>query len=131
MRFRTHDIEKAPADDLVGTQHIGIASNAVHATHSLTESTKNIHKFLRSDGLLMMLEMTETVYWIDMIFGLLEGWWLFDDGRQHAISHESRWERELQSVGYGHVDWTDGNRPENNLQKIIIALASGPSTQIS
>ena len=126
ISFRTHDIEKAPNDDLVGTQHIIIASNAVHATHSLTESTKNIRKFLRPDGFLMMLEMTKTVYWIDMIFGLLEGWWLFDDGRQHAISSESYWEGELQSVGYGHIDWTDGNRPENDLQKIIIALASGP-----
>ena len=130
MKFRTHDIEKPPADDLIGTQHIVIASNAVHATRSLTESTKNIHKFLRPDGFLMMLEMTETVYWIDIIFGLLEGWWLFDDGRQHAISHQSRWKRELQSVGYGHVDWTDGNRPENNIQKIIIAMASGPRYDI-
>lgn len=126
IKFRAHDIEKPPANDLAGTQHIIIASNAVHATHSLTESTNNIRKFLRADGFLMMLEMTETVYWIDMIFGLLEGWWLFDDGRRHAISHQERWERELQSVGFGHVDWTDGNRPENNLQKIIIALASGP-----
>ena len=126
MTFRTHDIEKTPTDDLVGTQHIIIASNAVHATHSLTESTKNIRKFLRPDGFLMMLEMTKTVCWIDLIFGLLEGWWLFDDGRRHAISGESSWEKELQSVGYGHIDWTDGNRPENDLQKIIIALASGP-----
>lgn len=126
MKFRAHDIEKPPDDDLLGTQHIIIASNAVHATHSLTESTKNIRKALRPDGFLMMLEMTETLYWIDMIFGLLEGWWLFDDGRRHAISHQSRWERELHSVGYGHVDWTDGNCPENNIQRIIIALASGP-----
>ena len=124
MKFRAHDIEKPPADDLIGIQHLVIASNAVHATHSLTESTKNIHKFLRPDGFLMMLEMTETLYWIDMIFGLLEGWWLFDDGRRHAISHQSHWEREMQSVGYGHVDWTDGHRPENKTQKIIIALAS-------
>ena len=126
MKFRAHDIEKPPANDLLGTQHIIIASNAVHATHSLTESTKNIRKALRPDGFLMMLEMTETLYWIDMIFGLLEGWWLFDDGRRHAISHQSLWERELQSVGYGHVDWTDGNYPENKIQRIIIALASGP-----
>lgn len=126
MSFRTHDIEKVSNNDLIGTQHIIIASNAVHATHSLTESTKNIRKFLRPDGFLMMLEMTKTVYWIDMIFGLLEGWWLFHDGRQHAISSETYWEGELQSVGYGHIDWTDGNRPENDLQKIIIALASGP-----
>lgn len=125
MAFRAHDIEKPPADDLVGTQHVVLASNAVHATHSLTESTKNIRRFLRPDGFLMMLEMTQTVYWIDMIFGLLEGWWLFDDGRRHAISHESRWERDLHSVGFGHVDWTDGHRPEVKLQKIFIALASG------
>lgn len=127
MKFRTHDIEKAPADDLLGTQHIIIASNAVHATHNLSESTKNIRKALRPDGFLMMLEMTETVHWIDMIFGVLEGWWLFDDGRRHAISHQSRWERDLQSVGYGHVEWTDGNCPENNIQRIIIAMASGPN----
>jgi malonyl CoA-acyl carrier protein transacylase/acyl carrier protein/SAM-dependent methyltransferase len=125
MKFRAHDIEHVPADDLIGTQHIVIASNAVHATHSLTVSAKNIRKALRPDGFLMMLEMTETLPWVDIIFGLLEGWWLFDDGRWHAISHQSHWERELQAVGYGHVDWTDGQLPENQIQRIIIAMASG------
>ncbi|KAL8784611.1 MAG: hypothetical protein Q9213_003866 [Squamulea squamosa] len=125
MKFRTHDIEKPPADDLAGTQHIIIASNAVHATHSLCESTKNMRKLLRSDGLLMMLEMTGQMYWVDMIFGLFEGWWFFDDGRTHAVTNELRWEKDLQSVGYGHVDWTDGQRPENKVEKLIIAMASG------
>ncbi|KAJ5641292.1 hypothetical protein N7490_005292 [Penicillium lividum] len=126
MSFRVHDIEKEPAEDLIGTQHLVIASNAVHATHSLTISLKNMRKMLRPDGFLMMLEMTQTVPWVDIIFGLLEGWWLFDDGRTHAITHESRWEKELHSVGYGHVEWTDGHLPENKLQRIIIAMASGP-----
>lgn len=126
MNFRVHDIEKEPAEDLIGTQHLVIASNAVHATHSLTISLRNMRKMLRSDGFLMMLEMTQTVPWVDIIFGLLEGWWLFDDGRKHAITHESRWETELHSVGYGHVEWTDGHLPENKLQRIIIAMASGP-----
>ncbi len=125
MKFRTHDIEKPPADDLLSTQHVVIASNAVHATHSLTTSTMNIRKFLRPDGFLMMLEMTGTMYWVDMVFGLFEGWWLFDDGRTHAVTNESRWERDLQSVGYGHVDWTDGVRPENKVERFFIALASG------
>ena len=125
MKFRVHDIEKPPTNDLVETQHVVIASNAVHATHSLGESTKNIRKFLRPDGFLMMLEMTDTLYWVDMIFGLLEGWWYFDDGRTHAVTHESRWEKDMHSVGYGHVDWTDGQRPENKVEKLIIAMASG------
>ena len=125
MKFRAHDIEKAPADDLIGSQHIVIASNAVHATHNLCDSTQNMRKLLRPDGFLMMLEMTGTLYWVDMVFGLFEGWWFFDDGRKHAVTHQSRWEKDLQAVGYGHVDWTDGQRPENELEKVIIAMASG------
>ncbi|KAI1102926.1 hypothetical protein F4804DRAFT_353299 [Jackrogersella minutella] len=125
MKFRAHDIEKVPADDLIGTQHIIVASNAVHATHSLRVSGSNIRKALRPDGFLMMLEMTGTLYWVDMIFGLFEGWWFFDDGRTHAVTHELRWEKELQAVGYGHVDWTNGARPENKCEKLIIAMASG------
>ncbi|KAI8635190.1 putative polyketide synthase [Xylariaceae sp. FL1651] len=126
MKFRTHDIEQAPEPDLEGTQHIVIASNAVHATHSLCGSTANMRKLLRPDGFLMMLEMTGTLYWVDMIFGLFEGWWFFEDGRTHAVTDELRWEKDLQSVGYGHVDWTDGQRPENKKEKLIIAMASGP-----
>jgi acyl transferase domain-containing protein/nucleoside-diphosphate-sugar epimerase/acyl carrier protein/SAM-dependent methyltransferase len=126
MKYRVHDIEKTPSDDLLGTQHIIIASNAIHATHNLMKSTENVRKALRSDGFLMMLEMTSPVYWVDLIFGLFEGWWLFDDGRQHAIAHQTVWERGLKSVGYGHVDWTDGNSPELEVQRVIIALASGP-----
>lgn len=126
MKYRVHDIEKVPANDLLGTQHIIIASNAMHATHNLEESTKNVRKALRQDGFLMMLEMTSPVFWVDLIFGLFEGWWLFDDGRQHAIGHQTLWERIMRSVGYGHIDWTDGNSPELEIQRVIIALASGP-----
>lgn len=122
MKFRAHDIEKEPAQDLLNTQHIVIASNAVHATHSLTESTGNIRKALLPNGILMMLEMTGTLYWVDMIFGLFEGWWLFDDGRTHAVTNESQWKTALSSVGFGHTDWTDGARPENKVEKLIMAM---------
>lgn len=126
MKFRVQDIEKPLPNDLIGTQHVIIGSNCIHATHNLTKSTTNIRQGLRPDGFLMMQEITEPVYWVDIIFGLFEGWWFFDDGRQHAIADQSIWERDLQSVGYGHVDWTDGHRPEVNFQRVFIALASGP-----
>jgi len=126
MRFATHDIEKPPSHNLVSSQHLVVASNAVHATHSLSVSLRNIHKLLRPDGVLLLLELTEKQQWLDLIFGLLEGWWLFDDGRLHALSNEQHWRRELHAAGYGHVDWTDGGCAENRLQRIIIATASGP-----
>ncbi|KAF9768315.1 hypothetical protein IL306_014406 [Fusarium sp. DS 682] len=124
MRFAIHDIEKPPAEQLKGN-HIIIGSNAVHATRNLVASAANLRTALRPDGFLMMLEMTESVPFVDIIFGLLEGWWLFDDGRKHAIIDAEEWERNLVSAGYGHVDWTDGALPENTFQKVIIALASG------
>ncbi|KAL9084716.1 MAG: hypothetical protein Q9165_007964, partial [Trypethelium subeluteriae] len=128
MRFAVHDIEKAPAEELHG-QHLVVSSNAVHATHNLMTSLTNIRKALRPDGFLMILEMTESAPFIDLIFGLLEGWWLFDDGRKHAIVTAEHWERELHAAGYGHVDWTDGSLPENVYQKVMIALASGNQSE--
>jgi hypothetical protein len=74
MGFQRHDIKNAPALDLVRTQHVLIASNAVHATHSIAESTGNMRQLLRPDGFLVMLEMTGTLYWVGMIFGLFKGW---------------------------------------------------------
>lgn len=125
MRFRVHDIEREPEEDLVGSQHIVVASNAVHATKSLRRSTAAIHQFLRPDGFLVMMEMTRPLPWVDLIFGLFEGWWLFDDGRNHALTHEERWDEELKAAGYGVVDWTEGQRQESEIQKVILATAAG------
>ncbi|KAL5358616.1 hypothetical protein BJX96DRAFT_173608 [Aspergillus floccosus] len=124
VQYRLHDIEKEPADDLIGTQHIIIASNAVHATSNLQESARHIRRALRPDGVLLMLEMTRPQFAIDIVFGLFRGWWVFNDGRNHAITSEQRWEKDLHAVGYGHVDWTDGHSAEVSVQRVIFATAS-------
>ncbi|KAI0165341.1 hypothetical protein GGR52DRAFT_558385 [Hypoxylon sp. FL1284] len=126
MKFAVHDIEKSPAEELKD-QHIILASNAVHATHNLAVSLRNIRQALRPDGFVMLLEMTEAIPFVDVVFGLLEGWWYFDDGRKHAVVPVAHWERELRAAGFGYVNWTDGNLPENAFQKVIMALATGSS----
>ncbi|ROV98483.1 hypothetical protein VPNG_08530 [Cytospora leucostoma] len=124
IKFRVHDIETEPVSELQGTQHFVIASNAVHATKSLCGSTENVRKVLRPNGFLILMEMTRPSYWVDLIFGLFEGWWNFEDGRRHVLAHETRWETDLQAVGYGYVDWTAGERPESEIQKVILAAAN-------
>lgn len=126
MKFKVVNIESPPDSQLVHSQHIVLATNCVHATRNLEVSTRNIHHILRQDGCLLLLEMTEQVPWVDFIFGLLEGWWLFENDRQHALQPARHWKKILTSVGYGHVDWTEGGRPEANIQRLIIALASKP-----
>ncbi|KAI1288309.1 putative polyketide synthase [Xylaria venustula] len=125
IKFAVHDIEAPPSSDaLFNSQHIVIASNAVHATRSLAVSTTNIRKFLRPDGFLMMLEMTQTLPWVDVVFGPLPGWWSYDDGRTHATVSETQWARVLHTAGYGHVQWTGGVSPEASIQRLILATAS-------
>uniref|UniRef100_A0A8H7NLY2 Carrier domain-containing protein n=1 Tax=Bionectria ochroleuca TaxID=29856 RepID=A0A8H7NLY2_BIOOC len=124
MKFKVIDVEKEPPADLVGSQHLILSTNCVHATRNLKISTKNIHTMLNPSGALLLLELTKPLYWFDLIFGMVEGWWLFEDGRDHALAKPEYWQKVMTSVGYGHVDWTDGNRPENEIQRLILATAS-------
>ncbi|KAJ5634594.1 type I iterative polyketide synthase [Penicillium herquei] len=125
MEFKALNMETEPDAKLLQSQHIILATNCIHATRNLSISLKNLHRILRPDGALIMLEMTEQVPWCDFIFGLLEGWWLFEDGRDYVLQPPTYWEKVLQSVGYGHVDWTEGDLPESRIQRLIIAHASG------
>ncbi|KAL4869560.1 hypothetical protein BDV12DRAFT_196187 [Aspergillus spectabilis] len=129
VRYCVHDIEKPPGEELQAQYHIIIASNAVHATSNLQNSTRYMRQALRADGVLMMLEMTKPVFAIDLVFGLFHGWWVFNDGRTHAITSEQRWEQDLHAVGYGHVDWTDGQSNEVSVQRVIFATAGGRQRQ--
>jgi nucleoside-diphosphate-sugar epimerase len=126
VKYRVHDIEKPAPEDLVATQHLVLASNAVHATHDLNQSTAHIKQFLRPDGVLLVLEMTSPVIFLDLIFGLFEGWWMFNDGRNHAVTSPATWDRCMKNVGYGHVAWTGGSRPETNIEKLIMGMAQAP-----
>ena len=122
VRFRTHDISKAPPSELLHSQDIVISTNGVHATPDLCESTRHIREVLRPGGFLLLLEVSTNLPWFDLVFGMLEGWWLFDDGRTQVEADERTWERSLKGAGYEVVEWTIGQRPEASLQRIFIAM---------
>ncbi|GFG20482.1 polyketide synthase [Aspergillus udagawae] len=124
MRFAVQDIKKPVSEEFAGQQHIVIASHCIHATRSLTDSTRNIRQALRPEGFLMMFEMREAWPALDLTFGLYEGWWLFEDGRTHAYTSPEAWQRSLTAAGYGAVDWTDGALSEHKYYMVLIACAS-------
>lgn len=123
--YRVLNIEADPPADILQSYHAVIATNCIHATKSLTRSTENIRHLLRPDGFLLMLEMTESLLWVDLVFGLLDGWWTFDDGRKHALASPQTWHKVLSEAGYGQVEWTEGSLPESRYQRLILAVTSG------
>lgn len=129
MDFRVLDVEKSPPDDLLNHNHIIISTNCIHATKNLTETLANIRPMLRNDGFLSLVEFTQNISWFDLVFGLLDGWWLFNDGRTHVLASEAFWEKSMKAAGFKQVAWTSGSSLEANTLRIITAFQEEPATK--
>jgi acyl carrier protein len=121
MRYTVMNIEEDPGSQFLGQYDIVISTNCIHATRHLTRSCTNIRKLLRPGGVLCLVELTRNLFWFDLVFGLLEGWWLFEDGRQHALAEEGLWQRHLRQSGYRWIDWTEGHSDESRILRVITA----------
>lgn len=124
MRYSVLDVEKAPGPELSGQYDIIISTNCIHATQNLTKSTTHIRQMLRSDGILCLIELTRNLFWFDLVFGLLSGWWLFNDGRTHVLADEGHWSNCLREAGFNWIDWSDGSSKESDLLRVITASPS-------
>lgn len=129
MKFMTFDCDKPAQPDLHNKFHLVISTNCIHATGNITTSTTNILPVIRDDGALCVLEFTRILYWFDLVFGLLEGWWLFSDGRQHALASESFWDKSMRAAGYKHVSWTDGSTEEAKTLRLVCAFKGAAKEQ--
>jgi acyl carrier protein/SAM-dependent methyltransferase len=121
MEYKVVDIEKDTHPDFVSKYDIILSTNCIHATRDLVNSTSHIREMLKPDGLLCLVELTQNLYWFDLVFGLLEGWWLSSDGRWHALASEELWKKDLLEAGYKWVDWSRSSTKESQLLRVITA----------
>ena len=131
MSFELLDIEKPPIEEHKGAFHVIIATNCIHATSRLDRSLSHLRTMLREDGALTLIEITKNMFWLDIVVGLFEGWWLFEDGRTHALVSETHWERVMKKAGFKEVLWTDGNAPEAKTVRVIGAFPSALPTSVN
>jgi SAM-dependent methyltransferase/acyl carrier protein len=83
-----------------------VALNVVHATRSVEESLENLKKLLSPGGLLCLMELTNPKRWQNMIDGLAEGWWYFEDertGLNSPLMSLDTWEHFFEKVGFQGV----------------------------
>lgn len=124
MEYTTIDVEQEPPASFLAKYDIIISANTIHATRDLSHSCTNIRRMLQPGGVLCLVELTKNLYWFDLVFGLLEGWWLFNDGREHVLADEHRWGKCLQAAGFNWVDWSSGDSPESDILRVIAASPS-------
>ena len=125
MEFLKLNIEADPPEELLGRYHIVVSSNCVHATRDLRRCLGNIRKLVRpDDGCVALVELTQKLAWYDLVWGLLDGWWLFDDGREYALQSPWAWEQAMQDAGFAHVDWSEGMSRESRSVRLICGMVT-------
>uniref|UniRef100_A0A8H7KAW2 Carrier domain-containing protein n=1 Tax=Bionectria ochroleuca TaxID=29856 RepID=A0A8H7KAW2_BIOOC len=126
MEYKTLDISKDPVEQGFKSEQYDliIATNVIHATHTISESLANVRKLLAPNGRFLLHELHTGSKWPNFIFGIVPGWWLGEaDGRpdQPYVTPE-RWNTELKNAGFTGVDQValDGEYPYQ-LNAIMIA----------
>ncbi|GJC93220.1 betaketoacyl synthase [Colletotrichum higginsianum] len=133
MTFAVLDIEQEPAAELAAAFHVIISTNCIHATRNIMHSLSNLSRMLREDGALALIEMTapRPLYVFDVIVGLLEGWWLFEDGRSHALADVDFWARAFTDAGFREVLWSDGATLEANTVRVLCGFRTTGAPRVS
>ncbi len=105
LQYSVLDIESDPATQGFAprTFDVVICANVLHATRDLRTSLSHVRKLLKNDGVLVLLETIAPRAWVDMTFGLTEGWWRFADAelrKSYPLLSEARWKDVLRAAGF-------------------------------
>lgn len=109
VQFEVLDIEKDVADQgfALGAYDLIIATNVLHATSHLRQTLGHIKSLLKTNGWLVINETTEVHDFATLTFGLLDGWWLYEDDERRLpdspLVNPISWEQVCKEVGYEHV----------------------------
>ena len=131
VEYKMFDCEKDP-EHQVGLHQFDIvlASNVIHATADLGVTMKNLQRCLAPDGILMFLEVTWRRAALDNVFGLLGGWWRFQDHdlRKHsALLSREQWQAFLKACGYREVtSFISSHNQLEDQQACLVARAPEP-----
>ncbi|MEV6767367.1 beta-ketoacyl synthase N-terminal-like domain-containing protein [Nocardia sp. NPDC051030] len=130
LTCRILDIERPVAEQgiAIGSYDIVIAANVLHATRDIRATLRNAKAPLTHDGLLVLNEITANVVINHFTFGLLEGWWRYDDAELRIpgspLLTSDSWQRLLAEEGYGQVTFPATAAADLG-QHIIVARSNG------
>ena len=130
LRCRILDIERPLAEQGIdcGGYDIVIATNVLHATRDIHRTMRHVKSALGRNGLLIVNEMRGHELFAHLTFGLLPGWWAYQDGwlrepGSPGLAPET-WRRVLEEEGFRAVRFPVGNAHRFG-QQIIIAESDG------
>ncbi|NJL38377.1 MAG: LLM class flavin-dependent oxidoreductase [Leptolyngbyaceae cyanobacterium SM1_4_3] len=130
VRYQILDIEQ-PQPDLLQQFDLILASNVLHATADLSQSLTHVQQMLAPGGLLVLLEGMQPQRWLDLIFGLTDGWWKFTDHNLrpfHALLNQRQW-RDLLQERFAAVEVMTAAEDEAISQQAVLLAMQSPDSR--
>ena len=124
MEFQALNLENDMPATLKNTYDIVIGTNCVHATTNKTKVIGRLKSLLNERGFIVLSEVTQLVDWYDIVFGLLDGWWLANDGSTYPLQPPESWVRSFEQAGFSNISYSQGPSPESNTQRLLVASNS-------
>ena len=133
IKFGPLDVEKEPLNQGYELKQadIVLGANVVHATKNIRQTLQNLKLLLKPNGLLILNEVTCFQAFVTLTFGLLDGWWLFED-EENRIEHApllsvEQWRQMLTAEGFTGLTHfgLPVLAPDAQPQAVIIAQSDG------
>lgn len=130
LTCKIFDTEASPSiqDIKVGEYDVAIATNVLNATRNIRETFRNIKPLLKKNGLILLNEITGFNLFAHLTFGLLEGWWMYEDKALRVPGcpglYPETWQKVLEIEGFRSVFFAA--KTEYDLgQQVIVAESDG------
>lgn len=121
MEFQALNLENDMPASLLNTFDIVLGTNCVHATTNKTKTIGRLKSILNPQGFMVLSEVTQLVDWYDIVFGLLDGWWLANDGSTYPLQPPESWVQSFEVAGFSKISYSQGPSPESNTQRLLVA----------
>ncbi len=132
VRYQVLDIERDPGEQGFAPHEFDVvlAANVLHATSDLRRTLSNVKRLLAPEGLLLLVEGTGPQRWLDLIFGLTDGWWKFTDRDlrpAHPLLPQDKWTALLKETAFTEaVAMPEASQEREDVSQPAVILARGP-----
>ncbi|WP_024634028.1 beta-ketoacyl synthase N-terminal-like domain-containing protein, partial [Paenibacillus sp. MAEPY2] len=130
VTYRKIDVTKHLTDQSIdeAVYDIAIAANVLHATANIRQTLRHIKASLKKQGHLLLNEITANTLFAHITFGLLEGWWLYEDEALRIPGcpglTPKTWKKVLAHEGFRNVRFPALDAEEWG-QQIVVSQSDG------
>jgi acyl transferase domain-containing protein/SAM-dependent methyltransferase/acyl carrier protein len=134
VSYKLLNIERSPVEQgfEAGQYDIVLAANVLHATADLRQTIAHTRQLLRPGGMLMLVEGVRSDRWLELTFGLTDGWWRFTDRAlrpEHPLLPGEKWEQILREHGMSFTRTIRYEAKNGRQSQQVLMLASVDITE--